>query len=162
MNEGIVRKIGRRKGVSPVIATILMVAITVVLAAVLIVYMQTIAAPDEKPPAEWHAEVKQSLYGAQTNWSIMITSAPSGGVAFDSMSYQLERASDMKLSQAFGLQPSLGFNITDNSQSGTANNRLEQGDVLFVDSSFPNGFAAHGNKFILLKDNKKLLEITLP
>ena len=67
------------QAVSPVIATILMVAITVVLAAVLYVMVTGLLQGPGAGPRSMGVTVSRST--DQTNWSVEIISLPSGGVA---------------------------------------------------------------------------------
>ena len=67
------------QAVSPVIATILMVAITVVLAAVLYVMVTGLLTGPGAGPRSMGVTVSRST--DQSNWSVEIISLPSGGVA---------------------------------------------------------------------------------
>ena len=67
------------QAVSPVIATILMVAITVVLAAVLYVMVTGLLTGPGAGPRSMGVTVSRST--DQTNWSVEIISLPSGGVS---------------------------------------------------------------------------------
>ncbi|HKZ90089.1 MAG TPA: type IV pilin [Thermoplasmata archaeon] len=62
--------------VSPVIATILMVAITVVLAAVLYVMVSGLIAPPGLPPQAMGVSITRSADG--TNWTVVIAHVPVG------------------------------------------------------------------------------------
>ena len=62
--------------VSPVIATILMVAITVVLAAVLYVMVSGLLTPTGTGPKVMGVTLSRSTDGS--NWTLLITSTPSG------------------------------------------------------------------------------------
>jgi len=64
------------KGVSPVIATILMVAITVVLAAVLYVMVTGLLTGPGGGPQAIGVAVSRTSDG--TNWQLLVTSTPSG------------------------------------------------------------------------------------
>ncbi len=68
----IVRK--NEEAVSPVIATILMVAITVVLAAVLYVMVSGLITSPGSTPTAWGVNVGRSTDG--TNWTVAFTSVP--------------------------------------------------------------------------------------
>jgi archaeal type IV pilus assembly protein PilA len=72
--QSIIRK--DEEAVSPVIATILMVAITVVLAAVLYVMVSGLITGPGGTPTAMGVSVQQS--GDGTNWIMTITSAPTG------------------------------------------------------------------------------------
>jgi archaeal type IV pilus assembly protein PilA len=72
--KAIIRK--DEKAVSPVIATILMVAITVVLAAVLYVMVSGLITGPGSTPKAIGVSVTRSSDG--TNWVILFTSVPSG------------------------------------------------------------------------------------
>lgn len=62
------------EGVSPVIATILMVAITVVLAAVLYVMVSGLISSPGQTPTAWGVNIGSSTDG--TNWTVSFTSVP--------------------------------------------------------------------------------------
>src|SRR2546422_11681626 len=62
--------------VSPVIATILMVAITVVLAAVLYVMVSGLLTPTGQGPRVMGVNIGTS--GDGTNWTLLITTTPTG------------------------------------------------------------------------------------
>jgi archaeal type IV pilus assembly protein PilA len=62
------------QAVSPVIATILMVAITVVLAAVLYVMVSGLISGPGGTPTAWGVNIGKS--GDQTNWTLTFTSIP--------------------------------------------------------------------------------------
>jgi len=62
------------KAVSPVIATILMVAITVVLAAVLYVMVSGLISGPGGTPTAWGVNIGKS--GDQSNWTLTFTSIP--------------------------------------------------------------------------------------
>src|SRR3989454_7606302 len=72
--KSIIRK--DEAAVSPVIATILMVAITVVLAAVLYVMVSGLLTPTGQGPRVMGVNIGRS--GDGTNWTRVITSTPSG------------------------------------------------------------------------------------
>src|SRR2546426_5142436 len=63
------------QAVSPVIATILMVAITVVLAAVLYVMVSGLISGPGGTPTAWGVNIGKS--GDQSNWTLTFTSIPS-------------------------------------------------------------------------------------
>src|SRR2546422_8628663 len=63
------------KAVSPVSATILMVAITVVLAAVLYVMVSGLISGPGGTPTAWGVNIGRS--GGQSNWTLTFTSIPS-------------------------------------------------------------------------------------
>lgn len=69
-----------RKGVSPVIATILMVAITVVLAAVLYVMVMGFGGEDSQTPNVALASRATSTPG---NYEVYVVSVSGGSIAFD-------------------------------------------------------------------------------
>src|SRR6059036_4285958 len=62
------------QAVSPVIATILMVAITVVLAAVLYVMVSGLISGPGSTPTAWGVNIGKS--GDQSNWTLTFTSIP--------------------------------------------------------------------------------------
>src|SRR6266571_8272673 len=62
------------QAVSPVIATILMVAITVVLAAVLYVMVSGLISGPGSTPTAWGVNIARP--GTQTNWTLTFTSIP--------------------------------------------------------------------------------------
>src|SRR2546430_2927569 len=72
--KSIIRK--DEAAVSPVIATILMVAITVVLAAVLYVMVSGLLTPTGQGPRVMGVNIGRS--GDGTNWTLLITTTPSG------------------------------------------------------------------------------------
>jgi len=72
--KSIIRK--DEAAVSPVIATILMVAITVVLAAVLYVMVSGLLTPTGQGPRVMGVNISPS--GDGTNWTLLITTTPSG------------------------------------------------------------------------------------
>src|SRR2546428_13154509 len=63
------------QAVSPVIATILMVAITVVLAAVLYVMVSGLISGPGGTPTAWGVNIGRS--GDQSNWTLTFTAIPS-------------------------------------------------------------------------------------
>src|SRR5229473_5394004 len=71
--RSIIRK--DEQAVSPVIATILMVAITVVLAAVLYVMVSGLISGPGGTPTAWGVNIGKS--GDQSNWTLTFTSIPS-------------------------------------------------------------------------------------
>jgi len=75
--QSIIRK--DETAVSPVIATILMVAITVVLAAVLYVMVSGLITGPGSTPRAMGVTIQRST--DQTNWTLLITSVPAGGTA---------------------------------------------------------------------------------
>ncbi len=75
--QSIIRK--DETAVSPVIATILMVAITVVLAAVLYVMVSGLITGPGSTPRAMGVTISRS--SDQTNWTLLITSVPAGGTA---------------------------------------------------------------------------------
>src|SRR5437870_10802296 len=72
--KSIIRK--DEAAVSPVIATILMVAITVVLAAVLYVMVSGLLTPTGQGPRVMGVNIGRS--GDGTNWTLLITTTPTG------------------------------------------------------------------------------------
>src|SRR3989441_4698132 len=72
--KSIIRK--DEAAVSPVIATILMVAITVVLVAVLYVMVSGLLTPTGQGPRVMGVNIGRS--GDGTNWTLLITTTPSG------------------------------------------------------------------------------------
>src|SRR2546428_2614898 len=72
--KSIIRK--DEAAVSPVIATILMVAITVVLAAVLYVMVSGLLTPTGQGPRVMGVNIGTS--GDGTNWTLLITTTPTG------------------------------------------------------------------------------------
>src|SRR5881409_3219027 len=72
--KSIIRK--DETAVSPVIATILMVAITVVLAAVLYVMVSGLLTPTGQGPRVMGVNIGRS--GDGTNWTLLITTTPTG------------------------------------------------------------------------------------
>src|SRR5436309_5952747 len=72
--KSIIRK--DEAAVSPVIATILMVAITVVLAAVLYVMVSGLLTPTGQGPRVMGVNISPS--GDGTNWTLLITTTPTG------------------------------------------------------------------------------------
>src|SRR5438034_11348083 len=72
--KSIIRK--DEAAVSPVIATILMVAITVVLAAVLYVMVSGLLTPTGQGPRVMGVNIWRS--GDGTNWTLLITTTPTG------------------------------------------------------------------------------------
>src|SRR5438876_10310059 len=70
--RSIIRK--DEQAVSPVIATILMVAITVVLAAVLYVMVSGLISGPGGTPAAWGVNIGKSQ--SQTNWNLTFTAIP--------------------------------------------------------------------------------------
>src|SRR5207244_1875025 len=67
------------QAVSPVIATILMVAITVVLAAVLYVMVSGLISGPGSTPTAWGVNIARP--GSQTNWTLTFTSIPQSATA---------------------------------------------------------------------------------
>src|SRR5947199_3430177 len=72
--KSIIRK--DEAAVSPVIASILIVAITVVLAAVLYVMVSGLLTPTGQGPREMGVNIGRS--GDGTNWTLLITTTPTG------------------------------------------------------------------------------------
>src|SRR5437879_11731331 len=67
------------QAVSPVIATILMVAITVVLASVLYVMVSGLISGPGSTPTAWGVNIARP--GSQTNWTLTCTSIPQSAAA---------------------------------------------------------------------------------
>ena len=67
------------QAVSPVIATILMVAITVVLAAVLYVMVSGLISGPGSTPTAWGVNIARP--GSQSNWTLTFTSIPQSAAA---------------------------------------------------------------------------------
>src|SRR5881409_2007586 len=74
--RSIIRK--DEQAVSPVIATILMVAITVVLAAVLYVMVSGLISGPGSTPTAWGVNIASP--GTHTNWTLTFTSIPQSAV----------------------------------------------------------------------------------
>ncbi len=152
-----------RKAVSPVIATILMVAITVVLAAVLIVYMQSMTTPPPAGSGDMRAENNFALDGTYVNWTIEFDSVPSGGYAFADIQWQIKNSSGQRSQlYSFTTATSATYRLIDNGPQGTADSRLNAGDVVKIRQDFAGiGGISHGDSFIVKKSDNLLLEITL-
>ncbi len=151
----------RRQAVSPVIATILMVAITVVLAGLVIVYVQSISSPPTSIGGEFKADVSMSVDGSLLNWTITYKHVPSGELRFAEIQWKVQHQNTSVISApfAFSLPTSASYRLIDNSATGTADGILNEGDVQKIRSdAIPQGIAP-GDKFMVLKSDTKLLEI---
>jgi|GEM_PF-466790 len=132
-----------RKAVSPVIATILMVAITVVLAAVLIVYMQSMTTPPPAGSGDMRAESTYKLDGGGINWTITIQSCPPG-LKTSETTWQIKNPSTGVISKENALATAIfegtscKFYLVDNSASGGANGYLDPGDCIYLNSTIGN------------------------
>ena len=115
-------KTGKKEAVSPVIAVILMVAITVVLAAVLYVMVANIIDPDVKPPEAFAASSeKKNGY-----WKVEVTK---GSLASDKLG--------CKLTSDLGeLQYWLGIDAS-------ADAPLESNESVAIDPTADSGWSIH-------------------
>ncbi len=133
----------RDEAVSPVIATILMVAITVVLAGVLVVYLQTL------PSGGGEVETALGLRAtktAQGNWTIEITS---GSKTASSVTLQCV---DPNTGQTDFSETLTDMEPGDNNVNGVwydnnGNNKLDAGDSILLHQ---DGGADSGDKIQLL------------
>ncbi|MEM2900114.1 MAG: archaellin/type IV pilin N-terminal domain-containing protein [Thermoplasmata archaeon] len=142
-----------RKAVSPVIATILMVAITVVLAAVLIVYMQSMTTPPPAGSGDMRAESTYRLDAGAINWTITIQSCPAG-LKTTETTWQIKNPSTGVISKENQLASSIfkqetvdgqtiyscKFLLIDNSASGGPNGYLDPGDCIYLNSTIENSY----------------------
>jgi flagellin-like protein len=139
--RSIIRK--DEKAVSPVIATILMVAITVVLAAVLYVMVSGLISGPGSTPTAWGVNIGRS--GDQSNWTLTFTSIPSSA-ATSSVFITIRNAAGAAVTGATNVMFSTianggvnGYNamyFTPNTAS-----TVSTGDVLRLSAvSYPNGY----------------------
>ncbi len=135
------------QGVSPVIATILMVAITVVLAAVLYVMVSGLISTPTQPGTGWGFSLGQSTNGS--NWTVGFTAVPpsaaqssvfitvnsAGGAAIESN----QKLSDVYANACQGTSGAKGlcYGMYYHGSSPTA---VSAGDsLLLLVSQFPSG-----------------------
>ncbi len=131
---GVIRR--DRKAVSPVIATILMVAITVVLAAVLYVMVSGLVQGPGDIPQPIGVSVSGTLAGG-TQWKLAIASSPSAPLAADVMLVLIDATTGLPQSATLDDLTSI-TNATwnDVDASGT----VSAGDYIsLVKATFPAG-----------------------
>ena len=130
---GAIRK--DRKAVSPVIATILMVAITVVLAAVLYVMVSGLVAGPGATPSAIGVSVSQSSNGL--NWIMTFADVPAGK-ANSTVSLSIADAGGAVLFAATALDVLAG--VSETYSPITAGASLSAGDrILLAVASYPAG-----------------------
>jgi flagellin-like protein len=131
------------QAVSPVIATILMVAITVVLAAVLYVMVSGLISGPGGTPTAWGVNIGKS--GDQSNWTLTFTSIPSSA-ATSSVFITIRNAAGAAVTGATNVPFSTiatggasGYNAMYFSPNTAGS--VTTGDVLRVSAvSYPTGF----------------------
>ncbi len=132
---GAIRK--DRKAVSPVIATILMVAITVVLAAVLYVMVSGLVAGPGATPSAIGVSVSQSSNGL--NWIMTFADVPAGK-ANSTVSLSIADAGGAVLFAATSLNNLGGVNATATYSPITAGVTLSAGDRILIEvATYPAG-----------------------
>ncbi len=137
--KAIIRK--DEDAVSPVIATILMVAITVVLAAVLYVMVSGLITTPTTPSSGWGINQGKSTDG--TNWTLSFTTVPSGA-SLTSMFLTISTgsgaaypgATSVAFSTISGAGTSGYHAIFYTPLSGTA---VSPGDVMRISIYYPSG-----------------------
>jgi flagellin-like protein len=131
------------QAVSPVIATILMVAITVVLAAVLYVMVSGLISGPGGTPTAWGVNIGKS--GDQSNWTLTFTSIPSSA-ATSSVFITIRNAAGAAVSGATNVPFSTiagGGTAGYNAMYFTPNTPgiVSTGDVLRLSTaSYPTGY----------------------
>ncbi len=111
------------KGVSPVIATILMVAITVVLAGVLVVYLQTL--PSSGGDVETNLGLRVDKNGADWTISVITGSKPASDVTMQ----VINTATGAQVyTHVIGTVDALNFVFNDNN----ANTKVDAGDTILL------------------------------
>ena len=121
--------------VSPVIATILMVAITVVLAAVLYAMVSGVLNPVGSGPRVMGVSVTKTANGA--NWSLAIVSTPMGLLLSAVRLTIIHPAGGTELSKAFN---ALSFTV-DRAVFVGSGTTVAVGDRLLIDAArYPTGF----------------------
>jgi len=139
--RSIIRK--DEQAVSPVIATILMVAITVVLAAVLYVMVSGLISGPGGTPTAWGVNIGKS--GDQSNWTLTFTSIPSSA-ATNSVFITIRNAAGAAVTGATNVMFSTiatggagGYNAMYFAPS--SNGLVSTGDVLRLSAvSYPTGY----------------------
>ncbi len=132
---GAIRK--DRKAVSPVIATILMVAITVVLAAVLYVMVSGLVAGPGAAPDAIGVSISQSSSGL--NWVLTFVDVPAA-TPNSTVSFAIADASGTTLFAATSLNALGGVNATVTYSPITTGSALAAGDrILFDVATYPAG-----------------------
>ncbi|HKZ90090.1 MAG TPA: archaellin/type IV pilin N-terminal domain-containing protein [Thermoplasmata archaeon] len=135
--KAIIRK--DEQAVSPVIATILMVAITVVLAAVLYVMVSGLLVGPGGGPRSMGISISRSADG--TNWTLVIASSPTGLTTSGTSLTILNAGGAIALaSEAFS---SLAYASDRAVYIGDADTTVEASERLLVSTStYPTGFRA--------------------
>ena len=128
------------QAVSPVIATILMVAITVVLAAVLYVMVSGLISGPGGTPTAWGVNIGRS--GDQSNWTLTFTSIPSSA-ATSSVFITIRNAAGAAVTGAtnvpFSTITAAGYNAMYFSPNTAG--KVSTGDVLRLSAvSYPTGY----------------------
>ena len=139
--RSIIRK--DEQAVSPVIATILMVAITVVLAAVLYVMVSGLISGPGGTPTAWGVNIGKSQ--SQTNWTLTFTSIPQSAATSavfititDSNGAPVTGATNVAFSTIAG-GGTAGYHAM--YFSPTTPSTVSAGDVLRLSTvSYPNGY----------------------
>ena len=137
--KSIIRK--DEAAVSPVIATILMVAITVVLAAVLYVMVSGLLTPTGQGPRVMGVNIGTS--GDGTNWTLLITSTPSG-LTTAAVKLQITTSGGLTSLNptAFSALTSGAWNTNKAQFVGTGGTTIVVGDrVLISTTTYPSGYA---------------------
>jgi flagellin-like protein len=134
------------KAVSPVIATILMVAITVVLAGVLVVYLQTLPQGGGGAENPVGLSVQKNTVG---NWLISVSSGGGQNLGDVSLSVTNAQTGVSVLSCKLNVIPVADGNYNDND----GNTKINSGDsfVLINNTAVPPGVCVAGMKVQLLK-----------
>ena len=155
------------KAVSPVIATILMVAITVVLAGVLVVYLQTLPSGGggaENPVglsaaknsnADWLITVSSGGGQALTTVNIQVTDLTTGAIVATTL------APVAPANYNFALAPAANWGATPTGvyNDNNANNKIDAGDTILLymlDAGHTNGKNLAGMKVQLLKGENSI------
>src|SRR5438128_3083867 len=126
--------------VSPVIATILMVAITVVLAAVLYVMVSGLLTPTGQGPRVMGVNIGRS--GDGTNWTLLLTSTPTG-LTTSAVKLTITTSGGLtSLSPtAFSALTSGNWNTNKAQFVGTGGTTIVVGDrVLISTTTYPSGY----------------------
>jgi len=136
--KSIIRK--DEAAVSPVIATILMVAITVVLAAVLYVMVSGLLTPTGQGPRVMGVNIGTS--GDGTNWTLLITSTPSG-LTTAAVKLQITTQGGLTALQPIALASltSSAWNTNKAQFVGTGGSTIVVGDRLLISTTtYPPGY----------------------
>ena len=118
---------------APVISTIMLVAITVVIAAVLFVMISSIMAPPPKPPVAVTMESRG--WSAGTNTAVVSSATGTGGIELGNLEFILTDVGGQKYYGGAGDHPEIHDNVTFNVRylDTDGNGQISPGDKLVVE-----------------------------